>query len=77
MPEVQVIDGHPFALIHDCNAVCGDGETRMLRNRSCSLPDDGRWTVTGPDEAATLGPSVVCEACGLHGYWRNGRWEPV
>lgn len=71
-PEVIVLDGSPVALVHDCDAVCGDGITRMLRSRWVAL--DGRWTVTGPDEAATLDPSIQCAACGLHGHWRAGAW---
>lgn len=72
---VEVINGEAFSLTHDCLALCGDGETRMLRNRS--IPLDARWTVTGPDDAATIDPSIVCMACGLHGHWKNGKWVPV
>jgi hypothetical protein len=73
-PRVDVVDGEPVALVHDCNALCGDGVARMLPERSISL--DRRWTVTGPDDAATLDPSIQCLACGLHGHWREGKWVP-
>lgn len=74
-PQVIVVDGQAAALVHDCNARCGDGVTRLLRARW--MPLDGRWTVTGPDEAATLDPSIKCEACGLHGHWTAGTWVPA
>lgn len=73
-PLVVVVDGHAVEVVHDCNAKCGDGVTRMLTARAVKLDD--RWTVTGPDDAATLDPSIQCEACGLHGHWRNGEWTP-
>ena len=73
-PQVLVVDGHPTALVHDCRAKCGDGITRLLTARSTTLDD--RWTVTGPDDAATLDPSIKCEACGLHGHWTAGAWVP-
>ena len=75
MTAVLVDEGHPVALVHDCKARCGDGVTRLLRARS--IPLDDRWTVTGPDHTPTLDPSIQCQACGLHGYWREGAWVPV
>jgi hypothetical protein len=72
-PEVIVLDGQPVALVHDCDAECGDGVTRLLPARWMAL--DGRWTVSGPDEAATLDPSIKCNACGLHGHWLAGAWR--
>lgn len=71
-PVVTVVDGHAVELVHDCNALCGDGVKRMLLARS--IPLDDRWTVTGPDDAATLDPSILCTACELHGHWRDGGW---
>lgn len=73
--EVIVRDGVPLALMHDCYALCGDGVRRMLLRRSIKL--DTRWKVTGPDNAATLDPSLACAACDLHGYWRDGKWVGV
>lgn len=28
-------------------------------------------------EPLTLDPSIQCEACGAHGYIRNGQWQDV
>lgn len=38
---------------------------------------DGRdgWQVVSKDPL-TLEPSILRKPCGLHGYIRNGRWEP-
>lgn len=32
------------------------------------------WKVES-EEPLTLSPSILCRACGDHGYIRNGRWE--
>lgn len=34
------------------------------------------WQVESTDPL-TLSPSLLCRACGNHGYIRQGRWEPV
>lgn len=34
------------------------------------------WTVESW-EPLTLSPSVLCRACGLHGWIRGGRWVPA
>lgn len=74
MVTVLVDQGHPVALVHNCLAQCGDGTTRLFRARA--IPLDDRWTVTGPDHEATLAPSILCDACGLLGHWRDGSWVP-
>jgi hypothetical protein len=72
-PEVHIVAGEPVELVHDCNALCGDDVTRTITRRS--IPLDGRWLVSGPKDAPTLDHSILCEACGLHGFWRNGKWS--
>jgi hypothetical protein len=37
--------------------------------------DDG-WKVES-DEPLTLSPSLLCRACGCHGFIRAGRWVPA
>lgn len=34
------------------------------------------WTVE-QDEPLTLSPSLLCRACGHHGWIRDGRWVPA
>lgn len=46
-----------------------------------SVPFTGRaeWNVTWEvlqDDPLTLNPSIQRTPCELHGYIRNGRWEP-
>lgn len=33
-------------------------------------------TVTGPEDALTIRPSILCPNCGLHGHVTDGRWVP-
>lgn len=35
----------------------------------------GGWTVEQSDPL-TLSPSLLCRACGCHGFIRSGRWVP-
>jgi hypothetical protein len=37
------------------------------------LAEGSRWNVEQA-EPLTLSPSVLCRACGNHGFIRNGRW---
>jgi len=73
-PEVVIVSGEIVELVHDCNALCGDGVRRNLLQRRMVIPDAGRWTVSGSPERPTVDPSILCEACGLHGHWREGKW---
>lgn len=49
---------------------------------------DGGWIATNPDNprpwrveqeepALTLSPSLLCTACGCHGFVRDGKWVPA
>ena len=31
------------------------------------------WTVVSK-EPLTVSPSILCGECGLHGFWREGKW---
>lgn len=45
--------------------------------RRVFTPGDGRmWTVE-QEVPLTLSPSLLCRACGHHGYIRDGRWVPA
>ena len=46
-------------------------DTEAAREISKSHP---RWTVHSFDPL-TLSPSLLCRACGSHGFIRNGKWE--
>ncbi|WP_133690233.1 hypothetical protein [Mycobacterium sp. BK086] len=37
---------------------------------------NGHTIVSGEHEPLTVSPSCGCSDCGLHGFIRNGRWEP-
>lgn len=39
------------------------------------VPAEGKWQVESW-EPITLSPSLLCTACGHHGFLRNGQWEP-
>lgn len=51
-----------------------------FRGSKWSLLFEGRaseyqcWDVSQKDPL-TLSPSIMCRACGNHGFIRNGRWE--
>jgi hypothetical protein len=40
---------------------------------SRAIPSAPAWTVESEDPL-TLSPSVLCRACGDHGWVRNGKW---
>jgi Family of unknown function (DUF6527) len=72
---LAIIDGDGQVLfVHDCLALCGDGVTRLIpaRNYVLSIPP---WSMDA-DAPLTLSPSILCEACQLHGHFRAGVWEP-
>jgi hypothetical protein len=39
-------------------------------------PGRPSWTVV-QDEPLTLSPSLLCTACGHHGFIQDGRWVPA
>lgn len=68
-------DATAFWFDHDCDSdvarwARGEGfksETRL------PLGPDG-WQVV-QREPLTIAPSILCGQCGLHGFWREGRWQ--
>lgn len=43
-----------------------------------SRPSDGRaYWVMESEEPLTLSPSLLCTACGDHGFVRDGKWVPA
>ncbi|MFD1145952.1 hypothetical protein [Saccharothrix hoggarensis] len=48
-----------------------DGEVQRL-----VAPDSPKWDVVTL-EPLTLSPSLLCRACGHHGFVRDGRWVPA
>lgn len=40
------------------------------------VPTRGRWQVQAWDPL-TLSPSLLCTACGDHGFIREGKWVPA
>lgn len=44
-------------------------------------PNAPVWRIEAGWDSLTLHPSILCNpargGCGLHGYIRNGRWEPA
>jgi hypothetical protein len=67
------VDEHPRS---DGTGPCS-GAGRVL-NPGQARPDDGRayWTIES-EEPLTLSPSLLCTACGDHGWVRDGRWMPA
>jgi hypothetical protein len=65
--------GHPRP---DGQGSCA-GSGRVL-NPDQERPADGRayWTIES-EEPLTLSPSLLCTACGDHGWVRNGEWVPA
>ena len=50
----------------------------MFACKECA--PDGRpvWETNGePIESLTLSPSILCRACGNHGWIRDGKWVPA
>lgn len=56
---------------------CDRGEKRgtLIVAPRLVLDEAGGHTIVSRDPV-TVTPSVGCFDCGLHGFIRNGRWEP-
>jgi hypothetical protein len=71
-PRYGVILNHPTPAGGPCSSCAVfDGETvrRLEPNRPV-------WTVQSW-EPLTISPSVLCRACGHHGFIRDGKWVPA
>lgn len=66
------VDEHPRP---DGAGPCS-GAGRVL-NPGQARPADGKayWTIES-EEPLTLSPSLLCTACGDHGWVRDGAWAP-
>lgn len=71
--EIRKLDGVISGLYfeHECNGVRSPAYIPL----DPEAPEP-RWTVTNP-EPLSLSPSILCRACGLHGFVTAGRWVPV
>lgn len=68
MPQVELAPQAPGSVVfwHTCG-------TELL---PAVLPThDGGWTVTSWHPLSVM-PSILCRACGCHGYWTDGEWKP-
>lgn len=45
--------------------------------RRVFTPDEGRMWSVKQEAPLTLWPSLLCQACGHHGWIRDGRWVPA
>jgi hypothetical protein len=71
-------DGEHFWFDHECrpadNPTLHDWRIESGFSSAHMLPNgpDG-WTITQKDPL-TVEPSILCGACGVHGFFRNGAW---
>lgn len=66
-----VVDGIYWE--HGCNF--GNTPIEFDLPSNAHVPTVGKWQLENL-EPLTLSPSLLCQ-CGVHGFIRNGRWEPV
>jgi hypothetical protein len=67
--EWRRVDG----VLYGANVEHLDGDGQPCRNGWIYFgPPDG-WTLESEDPP-TISPSVLCTACGDHGFVRQGRW---
>ena len=59
---------------HTCNR--GPKRGTIICAPRLVLDQPGGHTINRDKEPVTVSPSVGCDDCGLHGFIRNGRWEP-
>jgi hypothetical protein len=57
-------------------AECDGGPIRFDIPANAGWPGDHRWQVNSMDPL-DLSPSLLCNACGTHGFIRAGRWVPA
>lgn len=60
----------------DNGTPCESGGLFDLPGVAEAFPDRNRWHVESWDPL-TLSPSLLCTACGSHGFIREGRWVPA
>lgn len=72
LPRWDMLDGDEVWIWHHCPGTGGDQGLSRL-----PIGERG-WTVV-QDEPLTLSPSVACRTgpCTLHGWIRDGHWQPA
>lgn len=74
-------DGDHVWFWHRCNhgGIRDDGRVTggidVVETEQHLLPN-GPWTIVSRDPLH-IEPSILCGACGFHGFIRSGRWEPA
>lgn len=53
-----------------------DGSHKVLLDIGHKPNEDDGWDVLSVNPL-TLSPSLLCKACGHHGFIRQGRWVPA
>lgn len=69
-------DAEPAGLIHYHPKPDGSECAGAITFRGKGDGKRPEWDVESL-EPLTLSPSVLCGACGVHGYIRNGKWQQV
>lgn len=74
--EIRTLEGVPAGL--DYWHPCAEGRRALGFIPFADRPADMgySWTVE-QDEPLTISPSLLCRACGHHGFIRGGRWVPA
>ena len=77
LPDVEhfgALVAHPYAdgRPGECrSAITFEGDVQRALE-----PEHSRWRVTSWDPL-TVEPSLLCRACGDHGFIRGGKWVPA
>lgn len=79
-------DGEHFWFDHECADVAAewadkghplDDEAALhfqaARDHNLLPLGFGEWGVVSEDPL-TITPSILCGQCGIHGFWREGKW---
>ena len=82
VPRCEVVDEDRFMLVHDCHDLdLVDGKLQQTPTpgdvRYLPLQTETRqagWSWVG-EPGQTITPSIHCERCGTHGWWRDGAWQ--
>lgn len=77
VPRCEVVDEVRFMFVHDCHDLdLVDGKLQQT-----PTPGDVRYLPLGPEmwlwntDHTSITPSIHCERCGTHGWWRDGAWQ--
>ena len=71
--EVRFIDGVPDGLYYEHPCVNGRLSPGYV---GFDPPWRGEWKLISV-EPLTISPSLLCRACGHHGFVRGGKWVPA